>query len=758
MATDTQNAASFFGPRDPKAPRPVPTTQGLGPGTVLGDFTILSAVGEGGMGQVWEAEQHSLGRRVALKVIRPDRVGVATLELFAREARAGGRLAHPGLVAVHGQGEHEGIAWIAMEFVPGCWSLRDFLDDLILGEIPDGYYHHVATFVAQVADALEAAHGAGVIHRDLKPSNILIAPDDSPKITDFGLARITDETALSRTGDFAGTYSYMSPEQVAARRMGLDHRSDIFSLGVVLYEMLALRRPFEGDTSHQIAEQILTHAPPDLRKIRSRIPTNLAVICGKALEKDRNRRYARSSDFADDLRRHLANEPIHAKPPGAARRLQLWTRRHPAKSLAGAVGITAAVGLAFAFNSTVQARRALAEERQDQVRLQGEIDAGLAEIESKSAELIELRRSTTRRLAELEGQLSKAKDELDSTQDLADMVGSELSRSREDLKGLKSTIHDLEQRRDHLEFRENYLEAHVRRGAEIRRRLDALLLDSERPWMNPDEGAGIVEDLVERVEGLASELPALREARDGLGDSLEPYPDAPAPSEGELVIQGKMHGELSGWIQEIEALTHPESGLPGDGVFARFGWGLGRRRAWLEHMETEFGVRGRIRATWESDLSLDPSLYGDLYLPPQWGLEPLGPDPRTGLQEFAHLASGSAPTRDPMGALELTEASAIVLVLIPSAEVTAESSGAPFFVAKDGITHAQWRRFMVEAPDQRSQLDGMQPITKPREDVAQVALGRMELRAPTPNEAERAAAWIGVFEALQLRPTRSLVD
>jgi len=140
---------------------------------------------------------------------------------------------------------------------------------------------------------------------------VLITTEDHAKLTDFGLARITDEAALSHTGDMAGSWYYMSPEQVLARRMGIDHRTDVFSLGVVLYELLALQRPFQGDTEHQIVAQIMTKDPPDPRTFRSRVPSDLAVIAGKALEKDRDKRFQTAGELAADLRRYLAHEPIH---------------------------------------------------------------------------------------------------------------------------------------------------------------------------------------------------------------------------------------------------------------------------------------------------------------------------------------------------------------------------------------------------------------------------------------------------------------
>lgn len=303
-------------------------------GDVIGDFKLIHRIASGGQGEVWEAEQISLGRRVAFKLVRPDRINERALALFAREARAGGRLAHPGIVAVYGHGENDGRHWISQELVEGGWTLRDFIDDMRgTSELPKNYYRAVAIFLAELADALQAAHEENVIHRDVKPQNVLVTKDQHPKLTDFGLARITDELAISVTGNIAGTWLYMSPEQVTAKRAVVDHRSDIFSLGIVMYEMLALTRPFDGDTTHQVAEKIIHAEPPNLHEIRSRVPHDLSVICAKALEKRKDNRYQTASDFAADIRRHLANEPIHAEPPTALERAVKWVQRHPTKSV-----------------------------------------------------------------------------------------------------------------------------------------------------------------------------------------------------------------------------------------------------------------------------------------------------------------------------------------------------------------------------------------------------------------------------------------
>ena len=173
------------GEEAPVAPRP----WNLVEGRVLGDYQLVRCLGRGGMGEVWEAEQHSLSRRVALKLLLPDRVDERGLDFFAREARAGGKLSHPGIVAVYGTGETEGLHWIAMELVPDSCDLRRSLDSHAEGdELDPGYHRHVAEFLAELADAMQAAHSAGVLHRDLKPANVLVTPDERPKLTDFGLA------------------------------------------------------------------------------------------------------------------------------------------------------------------------------------------------------------------------------------------------------------------------------------------------------------------------------------------------------------------------------------------------------------------------------------------------------------------------------------------------------------------------------------------------------------------------------------------
>jgi formylglycine-generating enzyme required for sulfatase activity len=361
-------------------------------GTSVGPYVLGDFIARGGMGEVWEAHDTELAREVALKLVLPDRIDPRSLERFAREGKAGSRALHKNLVTTFAYGRTEHLSWIAQELVPGAWTLKHFIDDLRRAEaLPKDHYRRVADLVAQIADGLEAAHAAGVIHRDVKPSNILIAPDGTPKVTDFGLARVTDDSFLSVSGEIAGTLSYMSPEQVAAKRVSLDRRTDVFSLGVVLYELLTLRRPFEGDTTHQIASKIATYDPPDARRVRSQCPRDLAVICGKALEKTPDRRYERAAGFAADLRRHLADEAIVARPPGRVARGVKWARRHRVQSAVAAVGFVALVIISvFARSNSrlAQARQRTADHLAERV------------ISERKARLaLEEERETVRRLS-----------------------------------------------------------------------------------------------------------------------------------------------------------------------------------------------------------------------------------------------------------------------------------------------------------------------------------------------------------------------
>jgi serine/threonine-protein kinase len=213
------------------------------------------------------------------------------------------------------------------------------------GVQPPGYFRNVAELIEKVAVALQHAHNTGVIHRDVKPSNILLTKDGEPKLTDFGLAKVEDALALSRTGDFQGTPYYMSPEQAMSRRMGIDKRTDIYSLGVTLYEMLTFKLPFDGDTSHEVLKKVMLIHPVDPHKVNPRVPRDLSVICLKAMDKVPDSRYQSMEELAGDLRCFLSGDAILARPAGLS--VQAWRRikRNPLASGAAGVAVLAALAM-----------------------------------------------------------------------------------------------------------------------------------------------------------------------------------------------------------------------------------------------------------------------------------------------------------------------------------------------------------------------------------------------------------------------------
>lgn len=324
---------------------------------VLGDFRIVKEIGRGGMGVVYEAVQTSLDRRVALKILPSTAVLSDTAsERFNREAATAGRLHHTNIVPVYAVGEEQGIPYYAMQFIEGD-SLSQELRR-IRGESarPDqAWYRRVARWGRQVADALAYAHEQGIVHRDIKPSNLLLDARDNVWVTDFGLARADAQASITVSGDVVGTVRYMSPEQTAGGRSPIDARSDVYSLGATLYELLALKPAFDGDSREGVLNQIATVQPRPLRQMNREIPRDLETIVAKCMEKDRARRYQNAADVADDCRRFAAGEPIRARrTPVVVKVARFVNRRRLPFSAAAVIGLLI---LAFAL-TTVGFRRA----------------------------------------------------------------------------------------------------------------------------------------------------------------------------------------------------------------------------------------------------------------------------------------------------------------------------------------------------------------------------------------------------------------
>jgi serine/threonine protein kinase len=360
------------------------------PQSRLGDYHILREVGRGGMGIVYEALQISLGRRVALKVLpHSAAIDPKQRQRFQIEAQAAAQLQHPHIVPVFGVGCDSGIHYYAMQFIDGQ-SLSSIIRDLRSGDgklpawaeppasgesnrngpasptpagagkqradtVPDAdvtldlnpqngtprsrptldgnmrrdrdFCRTVARLGTEAADALEHAHGLGVLHRDIKPANLLIDRVGSVWITDFGLARFSGNSSLTGTGDIVGTLRYMSPEQALARRGVVDQRTDVYSLGATLYELLTLRPPFDGRDHQELLRQISLDEPMPLRRLNPAVSRELETIVLKAMAKDPSGRYGTAQELSEDLKRFLNDDPIMGRRPGPVERAARWARR-----------------------------------------------------------------------------------------------------------------------------------------------------------------------------------------------------------------------------------------------------------------------------------------------------------------------------------------------------------------------------------------------------------------------------------------------
>lgn len=748
----------------------------------IGSYLILGRLGAGGMGIAYLAEQTApVRRQVAIKLIRGGQLDRSAVARFERERQILASLDHPHVARLFDAGHTaEGGPYLVMEHIPGR-SITAYCEG---HGIP--LRGRLRLFL-DLCDAIEHAHQQGVLHRDIKPSNILVDERQREgllKVIDFGVAKVlADSAALTGAGDATraggaiGTPQYMSPEQAMAGAVPIDTRSDVYSLGAVLYELLTGVPPFDARELQRAAFQEVQRRlqeetpvrPSTLRRRRGgaaapgrrmgREGGDLDWITAKAMAKDPDARYASVSELAADLRRHLRHEPIQARPPSRIDAVVKFVRRNR-----GSVAATAAILLILTLGlASAESRRRIAVAQEAVARL----EAGRAEEQAREAEEQQRRaEDRTRRLLRLAAALDlqtlqqdaetlwpvrlESVARLDEWLQRAAWLAAELPEMQQDLRDLRARA----------EVSVSAVEPDEEWQAD--RRWAVAMLQTTRRHLQ-ERKAGHEQPFRVAVYP-ESELARRVEACERLLADVDARVEPVRTLHWARVEDRWWHDQLARVVEGIELLVRPDPAmmaLPGQ-QSAR---GVERRRERAETVHWESVSSPEAEEAWSRAAEAVESSprYRGLRLKPQEGLLPLGEDPDSGLFEFVHVLTGEAPERGASGRLELTAESGIVFVLLPGGtfrmgaqrtdpdapcydrtapdlscpvhRVTLE----PFFLAKYELSVAVWERFTGEQSRTRTGRSAMEPMSHTTWYAANESLLRMGLALPTEAQWEYAA-------------------